>query len=269
MTYIVIIPSRCKQSESSMYERVLKSLLNQELKPRKIFFVGYKSSSSLTSFVDGIDYLLIDGIDSPPFMAGIDLINAGIAYATSKDHIAISGDDCIYPKTYFKQLNDCIEYNKHTGIISGLRLEKGIIESERKVMPSGSGRIYTNRITLQIFPHPYINCGETLFLFQCEMLGFKNEINPTAIFEHLRPSKKESLTSSGLASYELGYPLIQSIARIALWFLTERKIKISFLYGHIHAYLLHYPKADNDVLKFVKTSIKYKYINLIHQVIKS
>lgn len=262
--YIIIVNSRALAKEKTLYEITYRSLLNQTVKPRAIFVIIHYRDSPIVD-LSGLTYL--KGPKSLPydkvsFMPCIPLMNIGIAQARENENIVICGDDSYFPPNYFEHLLADMKNDPTIGMISGLKRERNIIETEHKTLPTGSGRMHSFKITKKIFPIPLVNYDETLRLFQCEMLGFKATVCTKTYFDHLRPSTV-SLKASGQAAYELGYPFIQSLARFSLWIITEHKFKTSFLLGHIQAMLCRYPKADPDVLRFVRAKLPEKYRQIL------
>lgn len=266
--YSVVIPSRGLESESSLYHDTLQSLLNQDTKPENIFFCVYYKCD-LQTLESGINYLYNFGKDIHEPMAGIPLINDGITQVPLDNHIVISGDDCNYPKDYFSILLEEINNNPTIGIISGNKKEKGRIELERVTIPSGSGRLYNKKLRNHIFPHPYANYGESLFLYQSEMLGMKNYVSQKTYFNHNRKTMNLSLSSSGLCSYELGYPLWTTLARFTIWGITERQLRFSFVKSHISGIIHRKPRAPVNILLYVKKSNRKKQWRLVYNLAKS
>jgi hypothetical protein len=210
------------------------------------------------SHIQGVTYLSLRedyGNNEISFMAGIPKINLGISNCLPTEHIAISGDDCQYPVDYFEKLLIEVDKDPKIGIISGLKKEKGIAIDNKE--PTGSGRLYTNDLCQKIFPHPYINCGETMFLIQSELFGFKNVVCNTTSFDHLRPMSNRSIESSGLACYELGIPLYYTIARAIL---ENRK---SLIIGHVKGILSKSERASLEIRNYSRSRAKRRLIQSI------
>lgn len=262
--YIVVINSRALQKEKALYESTFKSLLNQTVKARAIFVVIHYRDKPIVE-MEGLTYLkgpknLL--YDKKSFAPCISLMNLGIAQARPDEHIVISGDDCLYPPDYYEKLLRQMKDDPKIGMIAGLKREKNVIETEHKSLPTGSGRMHSSEICTKIFPIPQVNYDETLRLWQCLKMGYKASVCRDTYFDHLRPSTV-SLKASGQSAYELGYPFIQSLARFSLWIVTERKFKFSFLEGHVQAMLCRYPKADKEIMQFVRAQLPNKYKQIL------
>jgi hypothetical protein len=270
MSYSVVIPCRALVNETSIYAETFRSLLNQTVKPRNIF-VCMNFGKSVYSVLPEIKQLNLSkeqsgGEISP--MDGIPKINLGIFNCYRDEHIVISGDDCYYPPNYFETLLDAVERDYGIGIISGLKQENGRTEYERMVVPSGSGRLYNKEICAEIFPHPNANYGESLFLFQSEMLGFHNVVCKETYFTHLRKTQKYSQRSNGLCSYQLGYPFYYSLGRVGVWLLTEHELKYNVLLGHLGGIVQRKEKADKEIRDYVKKSIGEKRNAVLKQLLR-
>lgn len=259
--YSVVIASRALESETDLYRVTYDSLLNQTIRPKNIYVNLYYDEKSPYEPKE-INFLNLGkeyGTSKTDFVKVYDKWNLGNSKIKDQ-HIIISGDDCYYPPNYFEILLQFIDEHPEVGITGGLKSEKGHNEVERAVLPSGSGRLYTKQFVDKFFPMPKLNCSETLLMYENELyLRKTNTVCHNVSFVHNRPSKRDSIISSGRCSYELNYPFWNTCARVAVWYMTEKQFRPWLIYGHLSAWCNHVPKIDLEMQQYIRRSLSEKH----------
>ena len=263
MSYIVAIPSR--EASGEFYQRTIRSLEAQSLKPREIFVCLH--SSSKFERVGKETPLYLDEKINPSFTRVPKLVNLALPKRLPSENLFISGDDSEYEPRYAEALHK--ELFSDVGVISGVKIERG--ERNEAQAPEGSGRLINSTLCKRALPFPTDITWESGLLQDAQFYGFKTRVVHSVAFNHLRPLGKHSIRTFGHAAHMLGYPFTYTIFRVLTILIDrnnmQKKDALQILVGHAEANLLRYPKVKSAeaMNRIVQRKLIFLYFDIAHK----
>lgn len=131
------------------------------------------------------------------------LLNMLLAIAPSAYFYMISGDDCVYPPDYLRNLISLMQRDK-VDLASGYH---GFKDFEHLSQPGGSGRLVSAPLFRKITPLPSNIGWESWMIYKAQSLGRKTAIYPLR-YEHKREYSFASTRTFGYSAYVNGVPFI-------------------------------------------------------------
>ncbi len=246
MSYWVAIPAK---NAARHLPRTLSSLLDQTLKPERVVVVDDGSTDQTPEMLrrferdQAIEVLTRPdkGYDIRRVPANINLAwNNATASGLKCDFFMVSGDDCVFPRTYASALLSKVEADTQIVVASGRPSSSRGLSREHS--PSGSGRMIRTEFWRDVGEMYPVKAGwETWLLYAALDRGLKVELFDDIVFEHLRPrGAGHQFIYWGAAMQTLGYHPLYALGRIARNALTPAigpRGSMNMLCGYLQAKL--------------------------------
>jgi glycosyltransferase involved in cell wall biosynthesis len=177
--------------------------------------------------------------------------------AGESDYFMISGDDDWYPADYIEKI---VSWMERDGVDMASGYGTGI---SIPVVPTGAGRIISNRLWKHLMPPPREGGWEGMCVFKAEMLGFKHRVYP---IQRVPLDPRENIRSLGHHSYVLGFPFVYILARGVKMVRDGRLIRgLSLVLGMLEYMARRFPK--NELAPYVNLVCKAKMKNTIMKLL--
>lgn len=254
------------RNEEKNIEQTLKSLVEQELKPKKIILVDDNSTDNTKKIAKS--FLEVTIVDFPvkhpnwlmsPQLA--EICNFGLSEIKKSgkyDYVLRLDGDHILPPNYILEI--VTEMDKNKKIVAA----SGIIKGETQSWVRGSGRIHrTSYLDLINWNHPVKWGWEDYILLKAESLGFLTKVFPI-ISQTQRPTdtnkkKSDVYLIQGKSFRALGYIFPWVLVYFLRQFKTNPKQDILLLMGYFSRNIsLHEKELRDYVARKQRLAIKNK-----------
>ena len=238
----VIVPAR---NEEAYLGKTLEHLLNQTLKPEKIFVVDDGSIDKTAELAEKYGVSVIRLPTRPYNVVGMPqlaaVLNRGFEALTEMggfEYIIVVGADHLLPETYIEDIVTRMEEDKDLVMASG----KLLGERSYSDMPAGSGRVYKLDFMRRIGFFPLNYGWEDYPLFKAMATGYKIRCFEEIVTWEQRPIKlsAKKLYYLGKGMRALGYDQFYFLGKCALMFLKTPKGALSMLRGYISSNVQKY-----------------------------
>lgn len=266
-SYTVIIP--CKDGEATI-EETLQSLFDQSIRAQEIIVLDDASRDRTSEILR--KYPQVHAIrlehNLPRNWTRVAMLFAlGVKHMSRPaDYVMISGDDCLYTKTYVEQLLSEFAKDPSLLVCSGSHVRQKIVD---EAAPHGAGRIFRYRFLRDLLPWPETAAWESWVLFRALQVGGKTRRVATVSYRHLKPYSSGSVRMFGHGMYELGYPFLFVIGRFAKSVLFERRKlqQLQMIRGYLEYKFRRIPRSD--IAAFVSRYQKQRVRRFVSRLLRA
>jgi glycosyltransferase involved in cell wall biosynthesis len=257
-TYAVLVATR---NGEATIEKTLTSILGQNPQPDQVCVVDDGSTDNTAEILKAFSSSRLRIVTRPD--RGYDIrrvpSNFNLAWAelireTTFDFVMISGDDCVYPRSYVNSILLRMEASPRVVVASGRPRFGGSILQEHS--PSGSGRLIRGSFWHSVGGYPVKVGWETWLLYRALEQGFTIELYGDLIYDHLRPrGSMHQLTYWGSAMACLGYHHLYALGRIAKT-LIKKEVTLEGSINMMKGYLLALFGSSDQFISSYEESLR-------------
>jgi poly-beta-1,6-N-acetyl-D-glucosamine synthase len=267
--YVLITPVK---DEYENFQKTIKSILNQEIKPSKWVIINDGSTDGTRELIDDLCKInnWVVPVHNPPeykrkpggefvLKKGFDIININ-----EYDFIAKMDGDLSFGQNFFKDLFLEFDRDPKLGIASGSCFikENGklIEETKARVHTRGPMKVYRTQCYIDIGGIEPLLGWDTIDEVRAHQRGWTTRTIPELEIIHLRPTQSASGRINGLrnmakASYYIGYHPLFLIAR-GIKYMKDKPYIIGGL-AMITEYFMNYLErkpqiSDQDLKDYVR-----------------